>query len=220
MKFRQGSSARILTRIAVLLALLAPIAASRADNLTTSVQENSIQSWYDAIWEPGPVSPSPGNSYEVLTGGIVQGPATRRFQVFPGDSLILDEGARLFIGGSNDATLIFLGTSESPGLILNGGTLQETPNTDSSTFTISGRMAVIAPSAIYHSWHAGGFVISAQITGAGDLTVVNGALSAPMDIQSTNNLYTGTWHIQDGSLLGSGDGSLGTGDRGLAGGHF
>ncbi len=55
-KFRQGFSTRTLTRIAILLALCAPITASRAQNFTTSVRETSTQTWNDAIWQPGCIS--------------------------------------------------------------------------------------------------------------------------------------------------------------------
>jgi hypothetical protein len=132
--------------------------------------------------------------------------------VFSGNSLTLDEGARLFVTSSSDQTLLFPGPDGNPCLILNGGFLEEgLQSGNSSTFTILGRMAVVAPSTIYHLWFAGGFVIRAQITGAGDLTVVNGTLSAPLDIQSANNPYSGAWQVQHGYLLGSGVGSLGTG---------
>jgi hypothetical protein len=212
MKNRQGSSARRLIRIAVLFALCVPIAASRAQNFTTSIQEVTGQTWNDAIWEPGPVSPTPDNDYEVLSGGFVRAPSTGLLLVFPGVSLTLDEGARLFVTGSNEEFLVFLGVDGNPGLVLNGGTLLVMANANDSTFTISGRIAVARPSAIYHICRGCGFVITASITGTGDLTVVNDDLSAPLDVQSTNNLYSGSWYVQHGYLTGSGVGSLGTGN--------
>jgi len=165
MKFRHGSSPRRLTdctawratlrrgrrnpalsSLALLLALATPLAVCRADNFTTSAQENSTQTWNDAVWEPGPVSPSRGNTYEVLSGGVVRAPSAATFMVFSGNSLTLDEGARLFVTSSSDQTLLFPGPDGNPCLILNGGFLEEgLQSGNSSTFTILGRMAVVAP---------------------------------------------------------------------------
>ena len=96
-------------------------------------------------------------------------------------------------------------------MVLNGGTLLVMANANGSTFTVSGRIAVAEPSLIYQIWHGGGFVIKASITGTGDLTVVNDDLSDPLDVQSINNPYSGSWYVQGGYLTGSGEGSLGTG---------
>ena len=198
----------------LLLAFSTLTAVCRAGNFTTSVQETSKQSWDNVIWEPGPVPVSRGNTYEVLNGGFIYAPFVNsiRTYVFPGDSLTLDEGASLCVNSPSNEFLVFPGTDGNPGLILNGGYLEEPLQPSGSTVIIAGRMAVVAPSTIYHFWFDGGFVITAQITGTGDLAVVNGSLSAPLDIQSTNNPYSGAWEVQDGYLLGSGVGSLGTGN--------
>jgi hypothetical protein len=206
------NSPSALYSLTLLLAFSAAIVVCRAESYSTAIQETTTQTWNDAIWEPGPISPLPGNDYEVLSGGLIHAATAGRFVVFRGASLTLDQGASLFVAGSSDEVLVFLGTAGNPGLVLNGGTLRTALDSGSWTFTISGQMAVVAPSAIYHSWHAGGFVIEAQITGTGDLSVVNGDLSDPLTIQSTNNLYSGTWNVQSGYLYGSGAGSLGTGD--------
>ena len=210
MTFNRFSAGR-LARIAVLLALPLPITASRANNFTTSVQEASTQSWDGAIWEPGPVMPTSGNTYEVLSGGVVRNPSTSRIALFFGNSLMLDAGAGLLVTSSSDQTLVFPVRPGTLGLVLNGGFLEAMPGSGSSTFNIAGQMAVVAPSTIFHLGYGSGFVITAQITGTGNLTVFNGTLLAPLDIQSTNNPYSGSWLVQRGYLLGSGMDSLGTG---------
>ncbi len=155
---------------------------------------------------------SPGNDYEVLSGGIIQTPSAGGLQTFPGDSLTLDSGARITATGFYDATLNFPGVNRNPGLILNGGLIQEAPQRGDAIFTIAGQMAILAPSAITHLYDDGGFVITAQLSGNGDLMLDDSADSAPVDIQSTNNLYSGSWYVQGGYLTGSGEGSLGTGN--------
>jgi hypothetical protein len=221
MKYRQASSVRGPATIVILLALGMPITASRAQilatsvqgvNFTTSIQEVSGQTWNDAIWEPGPDVPIAGNTYEVLSGGMIRTPSAGGLQTFPGDSLTLDSGAVIIASGSSDTTLYFPGVNGNPGLILNGGTIQKAHQPGSPTFTIAGQMAVVAPSAIDHSSGAGGFVIAAQLAGSANLTLAAGAYSAPMDVQSTNNPYSGNWLVRTGYLKASGVGSLGTGN--------
>jgi hypothetical protein len=55
-------------------------------------------------------------------------------------------------------------------------------------------------------------VITAQLSGEGNLTVLSGNLEDSLDIQSTNNPYSGNWRVIRGYLRGASDGSLGTGD--------
>ncbi|MGO9243869.1 MAG: right-handed parallel beta-helix repeat-containing protein, partial [Verrucomicrobiia bacterium] len=212
MKFRQGSSARRPATIAVLLALCLPIMASQAQNFTTSVQENSTQSWNQAIWEPGPVSPTAGNSYEVLVGGIIQTPSSGSIHEFWGDSLTLDSDSLLKVAGVTDVVLSFPSVNGQPGLVLNGGRLHTEQETDDQVFTIDGDVSVTAPSFIRNVSGLGGIVVTAQLTGNGGLALTTVSLLYPLDIQSTNNSYSGSWQVSRGYLKGSGVGSLGTGD--------
>ncbi len=177
-RYRAEVLPRLCRALALLLLplLLMPLAACRAQNFTTSVQETTTQTWNDAIWEPGLVSPTAGNTYEVLSGGIIQTPASSGFVTFPGDSLTLDSGARIVATDFSVGTLNFPGVNGNPGLILNGGILRNAHQPGSRTFTIAGSIAVVGSSGIDHPWNTGGFVITAQLTGDGDLILINGAV--------------------------------------------
>jgi hypothetical protein len=222
MKFNRFS-ARRLARIAILFALPLAITASRADNFTTALSERdavmevdasiiATSSWDTVVWQPGSVSPTPGNTYEILNGGFIWNPTTGGVQAFPGDSVTLDHAGALGVTGPADTTLNFPGVAGQPGLILNGGRLRAAQWPVGQSLTIAGQIYVAARSVIDYLWAPSGFIITAQITGNGNLTVITGGLSSPLDIQSKNNPYTGNWGVARGFLRGSGDGSLGSGN--------
>ncbi|HUJ72616.1 MAG TPA: hypothetical protein VLZ30_10245, partial [Verrucomicrobiae bacterium] len=197
MKYPRNSH---VLEFAILLAWVLPMTASQADNFTTTTSQLyqvPLPTWNDAIWQPGPVSPSASNTYEVLDGGTLRNPPDGGIQTFPGDSLTLDAGSRLRATGWSGVILSFPGVGGNPGLILNGGKLQATYG---QAFTISGQMSVVADSTIDQGWWSRGFVITAQITGAANLTLINGSRSSPLDIQSTNNPYSGNWLVRRGYL--------------------
>jgi hypothetical protein len=184
MKYPQNSH---VLEFAILLASLLPITGSRAGSFTTTAnqpQQTPLHTWNDAIWQSGPASPAPGNTHKVLKGGILRNPPDGGTQTFPGDSLTLDSGAKLRTTGWSGMTLNFPGVGGNPGLILNGGKLQATYG---QACTISGQMSVVADSVIDQGWGSRGFVITAQITGTANLTLINGSRWSPLDIQSTNN---------------------------------
>ncbi len=213
MKFREGFSAGKLAGIVILLAISTPLAVSRADNFTTSVEENSTQTWNDPIWEPGPVSPAAGNSYEVLSGGVIWNNSSNVVQTFSGDSLTLDAGATLGVTGMYWlAILQFPGVGGNPGLILNGGEIQTGGAYSGQKFTIEGNVSVASASTIDYNWKPSLFVIAAQLTGNGSLIFIRGSGSNQCEVLGTNNSYTGRWMIEAGSLIGVGDGSLGSGN--------
>ncbi|MGA2140041.1 MAG: glycosyl hydrolase family 28-related protein, partial [Verrucomicrobiia bacterium] len=215
MKYPQSSH---VLEFAILLASVLPITASQAGNFTTTATRSypiPLQTWNDTIWQPGPASPVASNTYEVLDGGILRNPPDGGTQIFPGDSLTLDSGSRLKATGWSGVTLSFPGVDGNPGLILNGGILQATYG---RAFTISGQMSVVADSTIDQGWGSRGFVITAQIAGIANLTLINGSRWSPLDIQSTNNPYSGNWLVRRGYLKGTGQGSLGTGSITVADG--
>jgi hypothetical protein len=205
-----------------------PITASWADNFTTGIQESNpgiistetvTQTWNDAIWEPGLVSPSAGNTYEVLSGGVIESSPGIEDQTFPGDSLTLDAGATLMLDpgtilgdtGLLVAILEFPGVEGNPGLILNGGTLQAVAPLG-QRFTIGGSVSVTSHSTIDYNGEPSQFVITAQLTGNGHLRLAHGSEGGECEVQSTNNSFTGNWVITSGHLTGVGDGSLGSGN--------
>jgi hypothetical protein len=198
-----------LSRIAGFLALFILAATSQAALYTTHFNApTAAESWADANWQPIPGAPTPGNSYEILRGGLLQSP-TNDSSIFPGDALMVDRNARLRLKGTSPVTLSFPGVDENAGLILNGGRLQVG---DDNLFTVDGQIVVAANSLVDLGAGSRGLVITAQLLGEGDLTVLSRSLENSLDIQSTNNPYAGNWKVVRGYLRGAADGSLGTGD--------
>jgi hypothetical protein len=220
MKCYQGFSVRRLVSIAILLALPVPITASWAENFTTSVQVNATQTWDDAIWEPGFVTATSGNTYEVLGGSVIWNPPLGFLETFTGDSLTLDPGSRLVIAGPVNKFLNFRGVDGNPGLILDGGWLRTEQETSNQVYIITGSISVTSGSVSFIHNHPGigGIAIWAHLSGNGKLALINGSLSNPLDIESVNNPYGGQWTVISGYLRGVGVGSLGTGNITVAAG--
>src|SRR5437867_7109693 len=117
----------VLTTVALLL-WAATISAA---NLTTAVQQGTAANWLAAIWQPGPVGPTAGNTYECIAGGgptRVRNPASGSgdpvigVKTFPGDSLQLDAVSEIRAKGIGN-TINFPGIGGAPGLIFNGGNI-------------------------------------------------------------------------------------------------
>jgi hypothetical protein len=167
-----------------------------------------VPSWADAIWQPGSAAPSAGNTYEILSGGLVQSPSGDTSS-FPGDALTVDGNARLQLTANSTETLIFPGADGNVGLVLSGGSLQFRGN---HTLTIDGQIAVTTNSFVDLGWLSGGLVITAQLSGEGNLNLFSWNPANSMDIQSTNASYSGNWLVTGGYLKGTGWNSLGTGN--------
>src|SRR4051812_3197 len=77
----------------IALALVGSNSASAASFTTSTVQAGGTD-YNAAIWDPGPVSPSPGNTYKALTGSRIRSPlgtaGSPQTFTFAGDSLQLD----------------------------------------------------------------------------------------------------------------------------------
>ena len=194
--------------------------ATRADNFTTTVQQGTGNKWNDAIWQPGGVAPTPGNTYECIAGGNptrVRNPASGSgdpalgVKTFPGDSLQLDANTEIRSKGPGN-TLDFPGVGGNPGLIFNGGTID---TGDDGVFPLTGIMLVQADSRITCGDAAQaprGWTIGAEIRGSAGLQITKQVAdkSVPaVNVTSVNNPYSGTWRVLSGRLLGSGSGSLG-----------
>jgi chitodextrinase len=208
MNYHDYSYVSELSRMAGLFALVIIAATSEAALCTTRVNApTATESWADAIWQPGPAAPIPGNSYEILRGGLLQSPSGGS-SIFHGDSLMVDRGARLRLKGTSPVTLGFPGVDGNAGLVLNGGRLQIA---DDNVFTVDGQIVLAADSLVDLGRGSRSLVITAQLSGEGDLTV-RGSLDNSLDVQSANNPYTGNWRVVRSYLRGVGDGSLGAGD--------
>jgi hypothetical protein len=209
MKCLNNSHVSELSRIAMLLASFVFATVSEAALYTTSANTPYAgQSWTDAIWQPGLSAPTPGNTYEILWGGLVQNPSGDT-PIFPGDALAVDQGARLRLEGTSPVTLSFPGLNGNAGLILNGGRLQVRGD---NMCTIDGQIAVATNSLVDLGWSSVGLVITAQLSGEGNLNFFSWNPTNSMDIQSANNPYSGNWFVTAGYLKGTGGNSLGTGN--------
>jgi hypothetical protein len=194
-------------------------------NFTTTVVQASGASWTGAIWNPGPVAPSAGNTYEALDNGAAFGnaqnntrlrnPATAGVQTFPGDSLTLNKNTELRAKQAG-AILNFPGVGGSPGLILNGGVLNAG---DDTVFVITGKVQVASTSYIVPADQGGGavlqprgFNIAAQLSGSGSMVIYQAGTNVAQEISGSQNTFTGDWIVKAGWLKGSGVNSLGTGN--------
>src|SRR5437016_9534103 len=125
--------------------LLTLALATSAANFTTTVQQPGGQNWNGAIWNPGGVAPTAGNTYECTAGGgptRIRNPTAGGIQTFPGDSLTLDTGSEIRAKVTVSA-LDFPGVSGNAGLILNGGNMD---TGDNAVFTVTGVISVQAAS--------------------------------------------------------------------------
>ena len=180
-----------------------------AANFTYSLTMPPGTSYTNAVWQPGNVAPTPGNTYEVVSGGTVLAPWSAGVVTFGGDSLILDSGATLR-AGTNTVTmdLRFPGTGTSAGLILAGGSIALT----SSNVTLSGTLLVDAASTInLNSAVLRGLTLASRISGAGNLKLLGGgANNLPFELTALSNSFTGAWLADRyATLKASGVGSLG-----------
>jgi hypothetical protein len=180
-----------------------------------------------------------GNNTEAT---LIRSPSSLRTSnvvTFPGDSLILLTNTEIsfqalgsggsFTSGTTYATPtnVFPGHFGTPGLVLNGGCLNN--GTSGTAFVIQGTMYATPGSLSYlnpaNSFDRlavlRGLIFESQLTGGGALALLNGASTGvfaevPTPFTATNNNFTGTWIVKSGWLQGAGDGvqdgynSLGT----------
>jgi hypothetical protein len=208
-----------------ILIALSTTSAVFAANFTTTFVETGVQDWTMAIWQPGTVAPTPGNTYEVLNGGLVRNPVSVSASTFPGDALQLDSGSTLRAKPPTPGvttTLGFPGVGGKAGLVLNGGAMN--PGTASTTFVITGSVFVSADSLLLGPGTSSGgrnFSFPASISGTNNL-IVQDFLdnNTGVSILSTSNLFSGNWIVNSGRLTGTGVGSLGTGSITVASGSL
>src|SRR5437667_894934 len=143
------------------------VGAALAANFTTTVQESTAQKWTDAIWNPGPVAPTPGNTYECLPGAPTRirnpapgsGDAVIGVKTFPGDSLTMDASSEIRVKGVGNS-VNFPGVGGNPGLIMNGGNIDVG---DGWICPILGVVRVKADSTVTSTDAPRGVQIAAQI---------------------------------------------------------
>lgn len=211
-------------------------AASAADLTTTSVV-GANSGWNTAsIWKTngtgtavtGPVA---GNTYQCVFNGVNWGnnlgntrmrnlyaTTSPSPQNFPGDSLTLNTNTEFRfkrIAAGNVPVVAFPGVGGSAGLILNGGVLNAG---DDDTFTIAGKIRVDSESFICPGNNGGGgptgagrgFNITADISGTGNLALIQCSNYVAQTFAGNNEAYRGTLIVKSALLRGTGVNSLGT----------
>jgi hypothetical protein len=199
----------------------------RAANYTSTQSVAAGANWNGLYWStnadgsaPLTGPPTAGNTYELLSKGNLaaasdsrtRNPASPGVQTFPGDSLQLDVNSDLRLKGSG-AIVTFPGPGGGqPGLILNGGGIN---NGDDGKFWIDGIIEVRQQSYLFPQTSGAtadnrGLNIKGQLIGTNNLAMINGGLVAAIEISGAANTFSGQWIVKSGLLLGSGNGSLGT----------
>jgi PKD repeat protein len=186
--------------------------------------------------------PVPGNTYFLTNNGIVltfgsnvvthtsgNSTATTLMRnvtgsgtstIFPGDSLTLNTNTQIrlkLVGGisSTAQQISFLGVNGNPGLIMNGGIINDG---DDGVYNIQGKMqittgseSVFAPGGNFGNYTGTGSLIGTarsiifgcQMSGQGTLDLVLTATNIPVLVTNGLNTFNGNWVIQEGWLIGT-----------------
>lgn len=186
---------------------------------------DSVNSWNpDGLSASASAYGNPGSSYELVVGSLMRNPANTTYNIFPGDSLIVDGdgafengtingiGEIRFKNGVSTAT-----TNYFKNLVLNGGMLNIGDSTD---VILQGKLTVATNSSFGTLGGSGThqtYQVDSYLTGSGTillyLTNSNPSASLPLasvNITGATNTFTGQWDVEQGPLLGSGNNSLGT----------
>ncbi len=203
--------------------------------LTTTNVEAQGTDWTAAIWKVNgtgtATSPVAGDAYATVFNGTsvgnglnntrIRSPAMSGTITFAGGSLILNTNTELRTKGTPPTTLNFPGIGGNPGLILNGGVLNDGDNTANTVTTITGSIQISGQS--YNStWGnnggGGGLAannraidISGYLSGLGSMVIMNCSTNLPQVVSGPTNTFSGQWIVQCGWLQGSVADSLGFG---------
>ncbi len=205
-------------------------------NLITTASEGSGSSWSGAIWQTNSsgvlVSPILGNTYQEVFNSTqlafgagntrIRNPVSNGPQTFPGNSLTMNTNTEIrFKDTANDnEQMIFPGVGNNPGLLLNGGLLNDG---DTGNFILlgtiqaaSGSLSCFAPGANLGNAPpltlAGrNFTIGATLSGNGMLAVILTPTNNPILVTGNQNTFSGQWIVQEGWLIGTAPQSLGVG---------
>jgi hypothetical protein len=171
----------------------------------------------------------PGSTYTVVPGARLRTPNGVVSAIFPGGAYT--PGIKLIVAGdgvfTNNFTNITATVSEIrfkgnaafttnyfKQLVMNGGQL-DNGGSPSGMVVIQGEMDIINNAPIYVD--AGGgtgrpYRIESWLTGDGNIEYhdFDTTFTGGLNIVGATNTYTGTWHVVQGALIGTGANSLGT----------
>jgi len=195
------------------LVLLAGVGASHGANVALSASDAFGTSSFNALgnWSNGqPVSST--NSYSTA-GFTLRSPADAADYTFGGGSLSIDAGGRFLMKGQGGQTVTV------NNLILNGG-LADFANAGNDYYveTLAGHITLSSGTRSYMGALSGSpdfetLVVTAPITGSGELQLAGGNVNAGADngvvIFAGTNSYTGTTTVAGGTLLINGSNGYG-----------
>lgn len=200
--------------------------------LTTTNVEPQGSDWTAAIWQTNgmgtAVAPVAGNNYVAIFNGTsvgnglnntrIRSPAVSGTVTFAGNSLTLNTNTELRTKGTPPTTFNFPGVGGNPGLILNGGLLNDGDNTLPTVVTITGNIQVIGQSynsAQGENGGGGGLApnsraidLAGYLSGPGDMVILNCSTNLPQVVSCPTNTYSGQWIVQCGWLQGTNANSL------------
>jgi mono/diheme cytochrome c family protein len=212
--------------------------ASATPNLATLLTTTNVQAqgsdWTAAIWQTNgsgtTVMATASSQCALVFNGItigngsnntrIRSPAVGGAVTFPGASLTVNTNTEFRTKGTTPSTVNLPGVGGNPGLILNGGMLNNGDNTANSIATITGSIQVASQS--YNSAQGangggGGLAASPRaidfagyLSGSGNLVIMNCSTNLPQVVSGSSNTYSGQWIVQCGWLQGATATSLGT----------
>lgn len=170
-----------------------------ASDSNTNTSFNTALNW-DNNQAPGPSNNYFTSTFQLRTPHNGSGNFT-----FAGASLTLSPGGSMLLKGVTNSSVTI------SSLVLAGGTI--TNGTSGSTLTVAGNINVTAPSTLDGDRNLRTLVISAPISGNGNLTAAsNAANGGTVRLTGNNDAYSGNWTINSNTTLEIGSGSLGSGD--------
>jgi hypothetical protein len=128
-------------------------------------------------------------------------------------------GVVLYKGGNIGTLPTYTGVVDFPNLMIGGGQVDVG---NPGTCILDGMITIAPPNAIFYEDSGAtddrGFTINSLLTGSGNIEIeldsyyagFQTTFSNNVNITGTANTYDGTWYVGEGSLLGSGNDSLGT----------
>jgi hypothetical protein len=208
----------------------------QGSHLITTASEGTGSSWNDAIWQTNSsgalVSPILGNTYEQVFNSTqlafgaadtrVRNPVTDGPQTFPGNSLTVDTNTEIRFKDTANGNyqMIFPGVGNNPGLILDGGLLNDGDNGNfillGTIQAAGGSLSCLAPggnlgNAPPLTYSGRTFTIGATLSGDGTLAVILTPTNDPILVTNEQNTFSGQWIVQEGWLIGTAPQSLGVG---------
>jgi uncharacterized repeat protein (TIGR03806 family) len=209
--------------------------ATPAIPMTTTAVEAQGADWTAAIWKTNgagmAVAPAAGQSYAAVYNGVgignnlnntrIRSPAVSGTVTFPGSMLTLNTNTELRAKGVPPDTINFPAANGQPGLVLNGGFLNNGDSSaNPSVATITGSIQInglCCNSAQAANGGGGGLAandraidLAGSLSGSGSMVIMNCFTNIPQIVSGAGNTFSGQWIVQCGWLQGAAAGALGT----------